>query len=100
MHGLVLIVLVGDGDGAIRSPHHDGPVGADLRIGEVELNNDVDGVVRGEDEWRELVITLVEDSVVVVMRSLDAVIFASVVPEGVAGVAHAAAVPSVCSHPD
>ena len=100
MHGIVLIVLVGDGDGAIRSPHRDGPVSADLRVGEVELNNDVDGIVRGEDEWRELVITLAEDSEVVVMRSLDAVIFASVVPEGVAGVAHAAAVPSVCSHPD
>ena len=56
MHGLILIILVSDRDFAIRCPHNDGPVSADLRVGEVELNNDVDGGIWVENERIELVI--------------------------------------------
>ena len=73
MHGLILTILVYDRNFAIRCPHSDGPVSADFRVGEVELNIDVDGVIWIESERMELVIALVEDSEVVVMRSLDTV---------------------------
>ena len=91
-------ILVNDAHSAIFGPDRDRPVCADSIIRPIELDINIDRSVCLQCEWLELLVTLREDSVVRVVRCLDAVVLASVIPERIASVSHAALVPSMGRH--
>ena len=100
MIGLDSVILVLDGNSATFSPDRDGPVRADFRVRPVKLDIDVDGLALLEHERFKLVIALVEDAVETVVRRLDHVVLASLIPQVVARLPHASLVPSVGRHVD
>ena len=91
-------ILVLDAHSAIFGPDRDRPVCADSIIRPIELDIDIDRSVCRQCERLELMVTLREDTVVGVVRCLDHVVLASVIPEMVASGTHAALVPSSGRH--
>ena len=92
------VILVLNGHHATFGPDRDRPVCADIIVRPIKLDIDIDFLACRQCEWLELIITLREDTVVMVVRCLDHVVLARVIPERIASASHAALVPSMGRH--